>query len=61
MWRTFVCLDHSLSYDDIVGIPLPMTDYHKAQAKCGCLVPFNQPAFEVLRGFRDALGRSSGL
>lgn len=53
MWRTFVCLEHSISYDDIVGVPIPMADYHKAQITCGCMVPFNQIAFEFLKGFKD--------
>lgn len=51
MWRTFVCLDHTISCDDIIGVPIPMADYHKAQLKCGCMVPFNQKAFEWLKGF----------
>lgn len=53
MWRSFVCLDHTISYNDIIGIPIPLTDYHKAQIKCGCIVPFNQIAFEWLKGFRS--------
>jgi len=52
MWRTFVCLEHS-NYDDIIGVPLPMLDQHKARVACGCMVPFNQIAFEFLSGIKS--------
>lgn len=50
LWRTWTCPEHG-GFDDLIGLPLPLSDDQIHRLRCGCMRGYNESAREIHRLF----------